>query len=117
MAKLSYDGRRQAGAELAQQLIHAAAISVGSQHSPSHQLGVRYACEDLETLRKRLERLDGEIAGTLQHHQVGQLLTSIGGSGDTTAAMIVAELGDPALPERGRLGRLRGPMSRTQTLV
>ena len=41
LAKLSYDGRHQVGAELAQQLIDAAAISVGSQHSPSHQLGVR----------------------------------------------------------------------------
>ena len=78
------------------QLLDAAATSVGSQHSPSHQLGVRYACEDLETLRKRLKRLDGEVAGTLQQHQVGQLLTTIGGIGDTTAAMIIAELGDPA---------------------
>jgi transposase len=57
---------------------------------------VRYACEDLETLRKRLKRLDGEVVGTLQHHKVGQLLTSIGGIGNTTAAMIIAELGDPA---------------------
>jgi transposase len=81
---------------LAQQLIEAAAISVGSQHSPSHQLGVRYACEDLETLRKRLKRLDEEVAGTLRQHQVGRLLTSLGGIGDTTAAMIIAELGDPA---------------------
>jgi transposase len=96
LAKLSYDGRHQVGAELAQQLLDAAAISVGSQHSPSHQLGVRYACEDLEILRKRLKRLDREVVETLQHHQVGQLLTSIGGIGDTTAAMIVAELGDPA---------------------
>jgi transposase len=96
LAKLSYDGRHQVGAELAQQLLDAAAISVGSQHSPSHQLGVRYACEDLETLRKRLKRLDGEVASTLQQHQVGQLLTTIGGIGTTTAAMIIAELGDPA---------------------
>lgn len=96
LAKLSYDGRHQVGSGLAQQLIDAAAISVGSQHSPSHQLGVRYACEDLETLRKRLKRLDGEVVGTLQHHKVGQLLTSIGGIGNTTAAMIIAELGDPA---------------------
>ena len=40
--------------------------------------------------------MDREVAGTLQQHQVGQLLTSIGGIGDTTAAMIIAELGDPA---------------------
>jgi transposase len=96
LAKLSYDGRHQVGAELARQLIDAAAISVGSQHSASHQLGVRYACEDLETLRQRLKRLDGEVTGTLQQHQVGRLLTTIGGIGDTTAAMIIAELGDPA---------------------
>ena len=96
LAKLSYDGRHQVGAELAQQLIDAAAISVGSQHSPGHQHGVRYACEDLEILRKRLKRLDGEVAGTLQQHQVGQLLTTIGGIGETTAAMLIAELGDPA---------------------
>jgi transposase len=81
---------------LAQQLIDAAATSVGSQHSPSHQLGVRYACEDLETLRKRLKRLDREVAGTLQQHQIGHLLTTIDGIGDTTAAMIIAELGDPS---------------------
>jgi transposase len=96
LAKLSYDGRHQVGPELAQQLIDAAAISVGSQHSPSHQLGVRYACEDLETLRKRLKQLDSEISGKLQQHQVGKLLTSIGGIGDSTAAMLIAELGDPA---------------------
>jgi transposase len=96
LARLSYDGRHHVGAELAQQLIDAAAVSVGSQHSSSHQLGVRYACKDLETLRKRLKRLDGKVAGTLQQHQVGQLLTTIGGIGDTTAAMIIAELGDPA---------------------
>ena len=47
-------------------------------------------------MRKRLKRLDGEVAGNLQQHQVGQLLTTIGGIGDTTAAMIIAELGDPA---------------------
>ena len=52
LAKLSYDGRHQVGAELAQQLIDAAATSVGSQHSPSHQLGVRYACEVSIIIRK-----------------------------------------------------------------
>ncbi len=96
LAKLSYDGRHHVDAEHAQQLIDAAAISVGSQHSPGHQLDVRYVCEDLETLRKRLKRLDGDVAGTLQRHQVGQLLTTIGGIGETTAAMLIAELGDPA---------------------
>ena len=96
LAKLSYDGRHQVGKELAQQLIDAAKISVGSQHSEGHQLGVRYACEDLATLRERLKWLDGDIAGKLEQHQVGKLLTTIGGIGSTTAAVLIAELGDPA---------------------
>jgi hypothetical protein len=88
----------------AQQLIDAAAISVGSQHSASHQLGVRYGCEDLETLRKRLD-----VAGTLQQHQVGQLLTTIGSIGETTAAMLIATLrGLSALRKRECINRLCG---------
>src|SRR5216684_4425225 len=49
LARLSYDGRHRVGEELARQLIAAAAVSVGSQHTTAHQTGVRYACEDLET--------------------------------------------------------------------
>ncbi len=96
LAKLSYDGRHRVGEELAQQLIDAAQVSVGSQHTVAHQIGVRYACEDLETLRQRLKRLDVDVAAKLQEHQVGKLLTTIGGIGDHTAAMLIAELGDPA---------------------
>jgi len=84
------------GEELARKLIDAAKISVGSQHSPAHQTGVRYACEDLETLRKRLKQLAAEISSKLEQHQVGKLLTTIAGIGDNTAAMLIAELGDPA---------------------
>jgi transposase len=102
LAQLCYDGRHQVGAELAQQLIEAAKISVGSQHSAAHQLGVRYACEDLETLRMRLKQLDGDIAAKLQQHEVGRLLTSIAGIGDNTAACLIAELGDPARFESAR---------------
>jgi transposase len=96
LARLRYDGLHQVGAELAQQLIEAAKLSVGSQHSPAHQLGVRYACEDLETLRVRLKQLDIDIAATLQRHEVGTLLTTIPGIGDNTAACLIAELGDPS---------------------
>jgi hypothetical protein len=81
---------------LAQQLIEAAKVSVGSQPSAAHQLGVRYACEDLETLRMRLKQLDGDIAVKLQQHEIGRLLTTIAGIGDNTAACLIAELGDPA---------------------
>jgi transposase len=74
----------------------------------------RYACEDLETLRKRIKRLE-EVAGTLQQHHVGQLLTTSGGIGATTAAMIIAELGDPArFDSAGALAAWA--YARTQTL-
>jgi transposase len=41
-------------------------------------------------------RLEAEISGKLEQHQVGKLLTTIIGIGDCTAAMLLAELGDPA---------------------
>jgi hypothetical protein len=53
---------------------------------------VRYACEDLETL---WQRLDTDVAAKLREHHVGKLLTTIGGIGDHTAAMLITELGDP----------------------
>ncbi len=96
LARLNYDGRYQVGEELARKLIDAAKISVGSQHSPAHQTGVRYACEDLETLRKRLKQLAAEISSKLEQHQVGKLPATIADIGDKTAAMLIAELGDPA---------------------
>lgn len=102
LAQLCYDGRHQVGTELAQQLIEAAKTSVGSQHSAAHQLGVRYACEDLEILRARLKHLDSDIASKLQQHEVGRLLTTIAGVGDNTAACLIAELGDPAHFESAR---------------
>jgi len=102
LAQLCYDGRHQVGAELAQELTEAAKASVGSQHSAAHQLGVRYACEDLETLRVRLKQLDSDIAAKLQQHEIGRLLTTIAGIGDNTAACLIAELGDPARFESAR---------------
>lgn len=102
LARLSYDSRHLVGTELAQHLIEAAKISVGSQHSAAHQLGVRYSCEDLETLRVRLKQLDSDIAAKLQQHEIGRLLTTIAGIGDNTAASLIAELGDPARFESAR---------------
>jgi transposase len=57
---------------------------------------VRYACEDLDTLRRRLRQLDHDIDATLGAYEVGTLLTSIDGIGPNTAARLIAELGDPA---------------------
>jgi transposase len=95
LARLSYDGRHQVGVELAQALLAAAARSVGRHHGEAYRLQVRYACEDLTLLRRRLRTLERDIEKTLQDHEVGTLLTTIEGIGPQTAARLVAEL-EPA---------------------
>jgi transposase len=95
LAGLRDDGRHRVGEELAQALRDAAKISVGRHHSEPYQLRVRYACEDIIRLRRRLHELEADIARRLECHQVGKLLTSIEGIGPQTAACIIAELGDP----------------------
>lgn len=96
LAALRYDGRHQVGAELASALIEAARRSVGQHHAEPYRLQVRYACEDLDILRRRLRQLDRDIEGTLSTHEVGTLLTTIQGIGPNTAARLIAEVGDPA---------------------
>jgi len=96
LARLCYDGRHQVGTELAQALISAAGRSVGRHHAEAYRVQVRYACEDLAVLRRRLRSLEADIERTLNDHEVGRLLTSIEGIGPQTAARLVGELGDPA---------------------
>lgn len=96
LAKLVYDGRHRVGLELAQALIQAAAISVGQHHGPAWRVQVRYVCEDLALLRRRLKDIGRDIEGKLGEHEVGTLLTTIDGIGPQTAARLIAELGDPA---------------------
>jgi transposase len=96
LARLCYDGRHVVGPELAQRLLVAAARSVGRHHGEAYRVQVRYACEDMAVLRRRLRRLERDIEQTLQAHEVGSLLTTIDGIGPQTAARLVAELGDPA---------------------
>jgi transposase len=95
LARLCYDGRHQVGPDLAQALITAAGRSVGRHHGAAYRIQVRYACEDLGLLRRRLRTLEGDIETTLRDHEVGTLLTTIAGIGPQTAARLVAEL-DPA---------------------
>jgi transposase len=95
LARLAYDGRHQVGGDLAQALLAAAARSVGRHHGEAYRLQVRYACEDLTLLRRRLRTLERDIEKTLQDHEVGTLLTTIEGVGPQTAARLVAEL-EPA---------------------
>jgi transposase len=96
LAALRYDGRHQVGLDLARTLIDAARHSVGQHHSAAYRIQVRYACQDLDTLRRRLRDLDRDIATKLHQHDVGRLLTTIDGIGPTTAARVIAAVGDPA---------------------
>ena len=96
VACLRYDGRHRVGDDLAKQLIEVARISVGAHHGPAYQVQVRYLCEDLGVLRRRLADIDRDIAAQLSAHEVGSLLTTIDGIGTTTAARLIGELGDPA---------------------
>jgi transposase len=96
LAKLCYDGRHKVGEELAKALVEAAKTSVGRHHGPAYRVQIRCACEDLDLLRRRLRDLDADIGRTLDSHEVGMLLTTLDGIGPTTAARLVAELGDIA---------------------
>lgn len=94
VAKIVYDGRHKVGAELAAQLVEAAKISVGRHHGDAYRVQVEYACQDIDLARRRLRELQRSIETFLAQHEVGQLLTTIDGIGPTTAARIVAEVGD-----------------------
>jgi transposase len=96
LAKLCYDGRHKVGEEIARGLVEAAKVSVGRHHGPAYRVQVRFACEDIDLLRRRLRELDADIERTLGDHEVGSLLTTIDGIGPTTAARLVAEFGDIA---------------------
>jgi transposase len=96
LAKLCYDGRHKVGEEIAKALVEAAKTSVGRHHGPAYRVQVRCACEDLDLLRRRLREIDSDIERTLKDHEVGTLLTTLDGIGPTTAARLVAELGDIA---------------------
>lgn len=96
LAKLCYDGRHKVGEELAKGLVEAAKTSVGRHHGPAYRVQARCACEDLDLLRRRLREIDSDIERTLKDHEVGTLLTTLDGIGPTTAARLVAELGDIA---------------------
>lgn len=96
LAGLRYDGRHKVGDDRARALLDAAARSVGQHHGEAYRLQVRYACEDLDLLRRRLRTLERDIERTLDDHEIGALLTTIEGIGPQTAARLIAELGDPA---------------------
>lgn len=94
VAGLRYDGRHHVGDALATQLREAAARSVGQHHGEVYRVEVRYTCEDLDVLRRRLRTLERDIERLLEAHEVGRLLTTIDGIGPQTSARLVATFGD-----------------------
>jgi hypothetical protein len=58
------------------------------------RIQVRYTCEDLDLLRRRLHDLERDIERLLDDHEVGRLLTTIQGIGPQTSARLVATFGD-----------------------
>lgn len=96
LARMVYDGTHRVGEELARALLEAARTSVGAHHSEPYRLRIKYLCEDLEVLRRRLKDLARDIECKLDDHEIGKLLTTIDGIGPLTAACLIAELGNPA---------------------
>ena len=91
---LRHENRACVDKELAQRLIELAKRSVGQHHGEVYRMQVRFMCEDIDTLRARVKLLDIDVEGTLERHEIGQLLTTIDGIGPTTAARLVGEFGD-----------------------
>jgi transposase len=97
LGALCYDGKKlKVGEDLARQLIEAAKTSVGQHHGEAYRVQVQYLCEDLDTLRTRIAKIERDIEDTLEKHEIGKLLTTIDGIGTQTGARLVAELGNPA---------------------
>jgi transposase len=109
LAALLYDGQKRVGTDRARHLIQAAKASVAHHHSELDRLQVRYACENIEPLRGRVNEVDREIRRQLEAHEVGKLLTTIIGVGVQTAACLIGELGDlTRFRDRGALASYVG---------
>jgi transposase len=96
LAGLCFDGRRRVGTALARELIKAAMDSVGSDQTETCAMQVRYACEDIITMRTRARQREADIERRLTVCELGQLFPTIPGISTLTAAAIIAEAGDPA---------------------
>jgi transposase len=109
VAALRYDGRHKVGDELAAALSGAAAASVGRHPGEAYRLQVRYTCEDLDVLRRRLRDLERDIDRLREQHEIGRLLTTIEGIGPQTSARLVATFGDfSSFPSAGALASYVG---------
>jgi transposase len=96
LSKLKYDGVHLVGLELATRLTEAAKVSVGRHHGHPYRIQMKFYCEDMDVLRRRIKELDKDIEKKLGEHEIGMLLTTIDGIGPNTAARLVSVLGNPA---------------------
>jgi transposase len=94
LAKLKYAAHNTVGDELAREVIAAAKRSVGAHHGEAYQIQVRYACEQLDLLRRQLRQVSGDIDRLIAGHELGKLVVTIPGIGPLTAARVLAEAGD-----------------------
>lgn len=93
VAKVGY-GSKKVGDEFAREIIALAKTSVGAHHGDPYKLQVAYACEDLNTLRRRLQAASGDLDRLIKDHEIGKLIVTIAGIGPQTAARLLAEAGD-----------------------
>jgi transposase len=114
LAKLRYDGRHAVGDELAAQLVETAKRSVGQHHGDVYRVQVRYICEDLDVLRRRIRELERDTESKLGEHEVGTLLTTIDGIGPLTAARIIARLDLAAFDGPGAVASFVGVVPATR---
>jgi transposase len=109
LARVATGGGRRVGDTLAHALVAAAKASVGAHHGDAYARQVRYAAEDLATLHGRLDELDDELRDIVARHDAGRYLVTIPGVGPTTAAAVLAEVGDLArFPDAATLASYAG---------
>jgi transposase len=96
LARLVYDGRHRVPSTLAENLVQAAKTSVGAHQDDIFGTRVRFFCRDINHLRDTVAGLQRELALAVARHPVASLLATIDGIGTTTAACLVASVGDPA---------------------
>lgn len=109
VAKVRYGSRHLVGEVRAVGLIADAKRSVGAHHGDVYQTEVRYLCEDLDLLRRRLDSIRDDIDKLIAEHEVGKLLVTIPGVAAITAARVIAETVDfGAFPDGNALASYAG---------
>jgi transposase len=96
VASIRYGAKCRVGDELAKELVGAARKSVGRHHGDVYDMQVRYFVEDIDTFRERIVTLDADIDGIVSQHELAKLFVTMNGIGPSTAARIIATVGDPS---------------------